>query len=240
MLINSIGLSSLGQKRSQNQDAILLNEEDKLFIVSDGMGGYAGGEIASQISIHSINDFLNINKDLPVEQALDLAIKQASGAIYDRAQAEESLVGMGTTTTVLCFRDNFAFVAQVGDSRAYFCRDNCLWQMTEDHSLVNEQVKAGHISKEDAKRFKFKNVITRSVGFHKNVEPDIYKLAVKAKDKFFLCSDGLSNYFSDSEMLEIITKNSIKRAADTFIHEANLRGGDDNITILIVEIEKTK
>jgi len=240
MVINSIGLSSMGQKRTQNQDAFLINEEELLFIVSDGMGGYAGGEVASQISIHSINDFLTINKDLPVEQALELGIKQASGAIYDRAQSEDSLTGMGTTTTVLCFRENFAFIAQVGDSRAYFMRDNHLWQITEDHSLVNEQVKAGHITKEEAKRFRFKNVITRSVGFHKNVEPDIYKLAVKTKDKFLLCSDGMSNYFSDTEMLEIISNNSISACGEIFLNEANIRGGEDNITVLIVEIEKIK
>ena len=239
MIINSIAISSLGQKRAKNQDAFMLNEDENIYIVSDGMGGYAGGEIASQISIYSINDFITINKNIPVEQVLDLAIKQASNAIFDRAQNDSQLAGMGTTTTVLYLKEGNAFIAQVGDSRAYFFRDNHLWQITDDHSLVNEQVKAGHITREEAKKYKFKNVITRSVGFHKNVEVDIYKLPVKANDKFLLCSDGLSNYFDDNEILDIISNNSINETAKYLIKETNMRGGDDNVTVLIVDVEKT-
>jgi PPM family protein phosphatase len=238
MIINSVAISSLGQKRAKNQDAFMLNEDENIYIVSDGMGGYAGGEIASQISIYSINDFITINRNIPVEQLLDLAIKQASIAIFDRSQNDTELAGMGTTTTVLYLKNSTAYIAQVGDSRAYFFRDNHLWQITDDHSLVNEQVKAGHISREEAKKYKFKNVITRSVGFHKNVEVDIYKMAINANDKFLLCSDGLSNYFDDTEILEVISKNSINDSAKYLIKETNIRGGDDNITVLIVDVEK--
>lgn len=230
----------MGLKRTQNQDSFLLNNEEHLYIVSDGMGGYAGGEVASQISINSINDFIIMNKDFPPEQALEHGIKQASSSIYDRAQNDQSLTGMGTTTTVLYFKNGMLFVAQVGDSRAYFVRDNNLWQITEDHSLVNEQVKAGHLSRSEAKKFKFKNVITRSVGFHKNVEPDIYRMSIRENDKFLICSDGLSNYFDDKEILDIISKNTLRDTAYYLVEAANNRGGEDNITVLLTEVENAK
>jgi protein phosphatase len=142
--------------------------------------------------------------------------------------------GMGTTLTVLLFAGNTLHMGHVGDSRAYLYRDGRARQLTEDHSWIQEQVRAGLISAEEAKESRFRNIITRSVGFEPSVEPDLTAMAVQAGDCFVLCSDGLSNYLSADEFGQVLTGHFYRDVANVFVDMANERGGDDNVTCLVV------
>ncbi|MBI4126323.1 MAG: serine/threonine-protein phosphatase, partial [Deltaproteobacteria bacterium] len=171
---------------------------------------------------------------------LRYAISTASREIHDHAAADGSLKGMGTTSVCALFHKNLAYVANVGDSRVYRIRGGEILQLTKDHSLVGEQMRAGFLSQEDARGHRFKNIITRSVGFQKVVEADIDIRAIRAGDVYLLCSDGLSNMVLDQEMRDIVTNTPPKEACQRLIDIANERGGDDNVTVLLACVEVDK
>ncbi len=197
MKIMPYGLSDVGKKRKQNEDCFLMNEKLSLFIVADGMGGHSGGEFASRMAVQTVEEVINnltsdpeatvisgVNTaDAENGDQLRYAIETASKKIYDRAMYDTSLKGMGTTIVVALFSEGQVHVANVGDSRAYFFRDKKMSQMTTDHSLVNEQLKAGLISKQEVRSHKLKNIITRSVGYQETVEIDVRTYDVKIGDK---------------------------------------------------------
>lgn len=243
--IKAKGASDVGQLRSSNQDSFLVSTGDNLYIVADGMGGHAGGEIASKLCIEKIDSYLKeYNKEFASQDTTDSAlsaimvnsVNHASAKIYEHALEEPSLRGMGTTATVLKIIDKKAFTAHVGDSRLYLIRSGFLYQMTYDHSLVNEQVRAGIISQEEADLHHLKNVITRSVGYQEEEDVDTIVFEIEEGDYLLLCSDGLHGKVEDREIAHMVINNGLS-AAGQLIDLANKRGGEDNITVVIVSIQ---
>lgn len=227
-----------GLKRENNQDAFLHEKALNLFVVADGMGGHKGGEVASAIACASIKDvFINpVNQHLSPRELIRFAYGEASARIHEHAKENPSLKGMGTTMVMSHFAKNTLHIANVGDSRCYLIRGNLMWQLTEDHSLVNEQIRAGILTPEQANKMVAKNVITRSVGFERDVACDIIERPVLAGEMYLFCSDGLHGLVSDKRICEIISKSPTESTPDILIEEAKKNGGDDNITTLIIKI----
>jgi len=171
-----------------------------------------------------------------INRMLTEAIRRACRVIFEAAAQNPALMGMGTTTTALCLHKNWAYVAHVGDSRCYMQRDGALMQVTEDHSLVNEQIKAGLLTPEAARVSRHKNIITRSVGFEPDVEVDCFMMPVRPGDQFLLCSDGLSNLIEDEELAESMVQLRGQSLVDFLVNLALDRGGDDNITVITVDV----
>ena len=249
MKVGSAGLTDVGRKRNHNEDSFLVDDELQLYVVADGMGGHAGGGTASRIAVETIDRELrkvreasdnpfNVTSELqdsPLPEAIRGAVERACLNIFNAAQEDPRLAGMGTTVICLLVKDEQAFFAHVGDSRAYLVRGDFIQQISEDHSLVNEQIKAGMITPEEAKHSRYKNIITRSVGFEEEVQVDVMGLACEAGDTFILCSDGLANMLEDREMLEVVRQNPLAEIPKKLIDMANDRGGDDNITVIVVQ-----
>jgi len=239
MHLRSCAISDVGRKRQKNEDSYLINDELQLFIVADGMGGHAGGEYASRIAITTIEErFKTATEDSlgKPETLIAGAIQEAGNHIVNKAEEDRALRGMGTTVVALHIAEKKAYLGHVGDSRAYLFRDGVLEQLTEDHSLVNEQVKSGLISEEEAKTHQFKNIITRSLGVTPEVEVDTITKKLKAGDAVLLCSDGLSNLLEMAEMEKELRDRETVLAAKFMVDLANKRGGDDNITLVLVEV----
>lgn len=250
MRITGWGATDVGRKRHHNEDSLLCNNELRLFAVADGMGGHLGGERASRMAVEILEREIEKarqeglleapTKELapgephPIRALLRRAVVEADRNIYETAMANPALAGMGTTLTVLLFAGDQVHMGHVGDSRAYLYRDGRARQLTEDHSWIQEQVRAGLISPEEAKESRFRNIITRSVGFEPSVEPDLSVLSVQAGDAFLLCSDGLSNYLSADEVGQVLTGHFYRDVAKVFVDMANDRGGDDNVTCLVI------
>jgi protein phosphatase len=240
----------VGRKRHHNEDSLLCNNELSLFAVADGMGGHLGGERASRMAVEILEREIEKARQAglltvptgelppgepnPIRALLRRAVIEADRNIYEVAMQNPALAGMGTTLTVLLFVGNQLHMGHVGDSRAYLYRDGRARQLTEDHSWIQEQVRAGLISAEEAKESRFRNIITRSVGFEPSVEPDLAALAVQPGDCFVVCSDGLSNYLSSDELGQVLTGHFYRDVANVFVDLANDRGGDDNVTCLVV------
>ncbi len=249
MKVKSYGLSNVGMKRSQNEDSYLVNDDLALYIVADGMGGHLGGEYASRLSVSTIEEVVSRLSNPEATQIhgvngessaygdrLRFAITEASKRVFEQAQYDESLKGMGTTTVAVLLDTKNAYIANVGDSRAYLIRAGEIEQITEDHSLVSEQIKAGLINPDDARGHRFKNIITRSVGYQEEVQSDLVVEELQIGDKILLCSDGLSNMLEDEDILEVVDGLELKEACEKLILLANQRGGDDNITALLFEV----
>jgi protein phosphatase len=251
MRVISSGLTDVGRKRNHNEDSFLIDDDLQLYVVADGMGGHAGGGTASRIAVETIDRKLRelrdagaspffVQSDLQdslVPEAIRSAVENACVAIFNAAQQEPRLAGMGTTVIALLVRDNQAFFAHVGDSRAYLVRGDLIQQISEDHSLVNEQIKAGMITPEEAKHSRYKNIITRSVGFEEEVQVDVMGLVVEPGDTFILCSDGLANMIEDRELLEMLHRERFEELTKKLVALANERGGDDNITVIVVRAQ---
>lgn len=246
----SAGLTDVGRKRNHNEDSYLIDEELQLYVVADGMGGHAGGGTASRIAVETIDQEMRAAQkqpdnpfggdtplqDSPLPEYLRSAVEKACAAIFKAAQDDPRLAGMGTTTITLCVKGENAIFAHVGDSRAYLIRGDLIQQVSEDHSLVNEQIKAGMITPEEAKHSRYKNIITRSVGFEEEVQVDVMGLVGKPGDFFVLCSDGLANLVEDREIRDVVSSTPLKEAPKKLIELANERGGDDNITVIVVTL----
>ncbi len=261
MRVTSTGLTDVGQKREANQDSLLINDDLGLYVVADGMGGHAGGETASRLAVETIEEKIRearSNGSAPFDEKVDLpesglpepfreAIEAACYTIFHAAREQPELQGMGTTVTALLLNESTqqgaldAYLAHVGDSRVYLVRDSFVQQVSEDHSLVNEQIKAGVITADEAKQSRFKNIITRSVGFEEDVLVDVMGLWAEPGDVFVMCSDGLSNLVEENEILEHVSEYSGEKISElpkVLVDLANERGGDDNVTVLIVRIEE--
>jgi len=249
MRIVSTGMTDVGLKRGHNEDNYLINEELNLFVVADGMGGHAGGEYASAIAVNTVEEVVtslelegtpDTDENDPVEvtrHKLSHAIRLAGRRIFDKARQQPSYHGMGTTAVVLLVQDDKAFVAHVGDSRLYLFRDGAVDQVTEDHSLIAEKVKHGLITPEEAKNHRMRNVITRSLGYQEEVDVDLQVLPVLTGDQYLLCSDGLSGYVTPDEIGEVLATHGTQEAARQLVMMACDRGGDDNITAIIAQVE---
>jgi len=239
--ITSAGRTDVGVIRSGNEDSYLMVPDRGIFVVADGMGGHAAGEVASEMAVRYVARELDSLRGLSDEQVAERmrgAIRTANGAIFQRTLTEHDKRGMGTTVTALTLYEARFLIGQVGDSRAYLLRDNKLSQLTKDHSYVQEQVDAGYLTPEQARTHPYSNVITRCVGANSDVMPDIYVGTVKAGDLFLLASDGLTGMLEDYQLAELLSPERMPQdEVDSLIAEANRHGGLDNITAILVRID---
>jgi protein phosphatase len=239
--ITSAGRTDVGVIRSGNEDSYLMVPDRGIFVVADGMGGHAAGEVASDMAVHYVARELDSLRGLSDEQVAERmrgAIRTANGAIFQRTLTEHDKRGMGTTVTALTLFESRFLIGQVGDSRAYLLRDNKLSQLTKDHSYVQEQVDAGYLTPEQARTHPYSNVITRCVGANSDVMPDIYVGSVRPRDVFLLASDGLTGMLEDYQLAELLSPERMpEEEVDSLIAEANRHGGLDNITAVIVRID---
>jgi protein phosphatase len=245
----SAAQTDVGRKREHNEDSFLINEDLGLYVVCDGMGGHAGGETASRLAVQTIERELLSARlrgedpfaskaplaESPLADALREAIEGACAAIFRTSRRNPELAGMGTTCISLLVNGDHAILGHVGDSRAYLVREGDVHQLSEDHSLVNEQVRAGLLSSDEARQSRLKNIITRSVGFEEDVLVDLMGLATSAGDRFLLCSDGLSNLVEAEEIRDALLQDDLDQVPPKLIDLANSRGGDDNITVVAVQ-----
>ncbi len=249
MRIDVAGLSHVGMKRNHNEDNLLLLPEERLFVVADGMGGHSSGEIASKIAVEEMAEFFRMTgQDHEItwpykmdktrnydENRLATGIKLANYRIFEKASADQKYKGMGTTIVSVFFaRDNEVCVAHVGDSRVYFFREGTLRQVTEDHSLLNDYLKAKKLTPEEIEAFPHKNVIVRALGMKDTVQVDVVKVEPKVGDVFLLCSDGLSGMVPDPQMQDVLkSTGDLEKACSQLIDLANANGGNDNVTCVL-------
>lgn len=233
--------TDVGIVRSGNEDSYLMLADRGLFIVADGMGGHAAGEVASEMAVHIVAREIGSLRGVPDAQAserISRSLVTANEAIFERTLAEPDKRGMGTTVTALALLPGRYLIGQVGDSRAYLLRDGELLQITRDHSYVQEQVDAGLLTPEQARVHPYSNVITRCVGAGSDVVPDLYFGELRAGDVLLLASDGLTGMLEDEQLARILADPQGPQAwVDRMITEANRRGGLDNITTIVVKIE---
>jgi serine/threonine protein phosphatase PrpC len=234
--------TDVGMIRSGNEDhfSVISSGEHGLFIVADGMGGHAAGEVASEMAVQTVERELANVRDLDNRASGDRvkdALKKANRTIHDRTITEVDKQGMGTTASVLLMSGQRYLIGQVGDSRVYMLRDGALQQITKDHSYVQEQVDAGFLTPEQARYHPYSNVITRCVGASPDVEPDLYQGEVRVGDLFLVASDGLTGMVDDRRLqMLLMSRAEPERKVHSLISEANGRGGLDNITAIIVQV----
>ena len=249
MRIEVAGLSHVGMKRNHNEDNYLLLPEERLFCVADGMGGHSSGEIASKIAVDEIADFFRASgrdQDLTWpykmdkgrnydENRLATGIKLANVRIYEKAAGEARYRGMGTTIASVHFAEDCAYVGHVGDSRVYRFRDGKLAQVTEDHSLLNDYLKARKLTPEEIEAFPHKNVIVRALGMKDTVVVDVSRLEPADGDIFLVCSDGLSGMVTDPDMEKLLAEkgDDLDVCVHELIERANQNGGNDNVTCIL-------
>lgn len=223
-----------GKVRLSNQDSLLIRQGPfSLYAVADGMGGHRGGNVASAMAVTALN---HVNLlDEPQESALLAAVNQANAAIWEHQLRDLSLSGMGTTLTVLWEGTETLLIAHVGDSRAYQFFDGELTQVTMDHSLVGELLRSGAITAEMARRYPYRNIVTRAVGTDAAVQTDIYRLSKLPGSRWLLCSDGLTEYALPQQLTGALTL-PLEQAADELMSIALEGGGRDNITLIILEV----
>lgn len=248
MRIEVAGTTHVGMKRNHNEDNYLVAPEENLFCVADGMGGHSSGEIASKIAVEELGEFFRMtsrdgdatwpfkmdksrNYD---ENRLATGIKLANKSIFEKANNEAKYKGMGTTIVSVHFVNNTAYVGHVGDSRVYFFRNGVLTQVTEDHSLLNDYLKAKKLTPEEIEHFPHKNVIVRALGMKETVQVDVSRIDSQSGDIFLLCSDGLSGMVSDAQIQEILARTTdLEKACTQLIDMANAAGGTDNVTCVL-------
>ncbi len=226
-----------GLVRQENEDTIrVVHGAHGLYILADGMGGHLAGEVASRMAADELEQMLTDGCE-PSTERLREAIVQANAAVYEKQLSSPDMKGMGTTLTVVWESDVFVYVGHVGDSRAYLYREGMLRQMTEDHSLVGELVRAGAITEAKARTHPQRNVITRAVGTDEKMQPDVFRILKAKGDKWLLCSDGLTDMVEDQKILETIEKYDAAQAARQLVQLALEGGGKDNISVMLLEVE---
>lgn len=233
-----------GLVRENNQDAYAVGElpgEVAWAVVCDGMGGAAGGNIASALAVKVISDKITSSynekmRDSSIKNLLDSAITAANIEVYDMAYSRPDLQGMGTTVVAVVVRDNIAHIAHAGDSRAYIVNSEGVEQITTDHSLVQNLVDRGEITKEEAEHHPNKNVITRALGVDKRIDVDFSEIDLQENETLVLCTDGLSNCVNNAEIAEDIKDGQYYAFADRLVKRANKNGGNDNITVVAIAI----
>ncbi|MCB0368019.1 MAG: Stp1/IreP family PP2C-type Ser/Thr phosphatase [Bdellovibrionales bacterium] len=233
-------ISDKGRRRESNQDSVLINTDIGVFIVADGMGGHSGGEVASSLAVQSAEEVFKkpeMSEISPLE-IITAAYEEASHRIFDKAANENpELAGMGTTMVMCYVRNNRIYIGNVGDSRCYLFKKPYLWQITEDHSLINEQIRAGVLTEQQASQIIARNVITRSVGYEREIEPDVFEREIFPGETYVLCSDGLSSLVPDERISEILNESQPEQAIKNCVEQALANGGDDNVSVLILHFE---
>lgn len=253
MQIESWAATDNGRQRDHNEDNFFVDKKLRMFVVADGMGGHAAGEVASSLCVRKVHDVLSENRDLlerfhtgdknvsrsDILRILEHAVQTSCSAIYERATREKEKRGMGTTCSLLLLAGDRGFIAHVGDSRIYLMRQGQVHQLSDDHSLVNELVRRGKLKLEeiDSSPYKdYKNAVTRAVGVYESVDVDTLDFDVLPGDQFLLCSDGLHAYLDDEKINRVIASTEVKAITKEFIDLANAGGGHDNITNVFVRV----
>ena len=224
--------TDVGKVRANNQDAPIVSEKLRLYGVADGMGGHKGGEVAST---SARDDLLReLEGKTPSVAALSGAIEEVNRQIYHQQEHDDALTGMGTTLSVLWISDNFVYIGHVGDSRVYLLRDGEFRQMTLDHSLVEQLVREGVLTEEEAQNHPMRNIITRAIGTDESVEVDVVVEERRKGDLWLACSDGLHGLVDDRQMRDALRQYAPEKAADVLLKAALDAGGRDNVTLVIV------
>lgn len=233
-LLSAAAITDRGRVRRANEDAFVSRPESGVFIVCDGMGGAAAGETASRLAADTAANVLVTSGHS--DRAMREAVRQANTAVYERARQDPQLEGMGTTLVALTLGETAVYIAHVGDSRCYRWRDGVLQRLTQDHSLVEEQVRIGRMTREQARRSPMQNVITRAVGTRSEVVADVQELPVQRGDVFLLASDGLTRELSDAALSAILAASGddLQLASERMVAGANAEGGRDNVTCVLV------
>lgn len=242
--------TDVGRVRKHNEDFFLVDDELKLYVVCDGMGGHAAGEVASSLAAQTVREaILSDRNDInafargdgfvsrkDILRLLEAAVQKACSTVYQTGIEDESKRGMGTTMEVLLIAGQRGFIAHVGDSRIYLNRQGSVHQLTEDHSLVNELLKRGRLTRDQIDRVQYKNAVTRAIGVYENVEVDVFDFDVLPGDRFLVCSDGLHGYLEDGELPGLFESIAEEEIVERLIRLANERGGNDNITAVVVRV----
>lgn len=244
--------TDVGRVRDHNEDNFLVDKRMKLFVVCDGMGGHAAGEVASAMSVRVVREVLSSHREVfdrlekdpeslanrkSVLALVEHSIQEACARVFHAAQEDSSQRGMGTTCSLLLLAEGRGFIGHVGDSRIYLYRQEQIHQITEDHSLINEMIRLGKIKPGEEVNLPHKNAVTRAVGVNEFVEVDTFELDVFGGDSFLVCSDGLSGYFSsDSQIADLLEQEDVKKITEDCIDYANAGGGKDNITSIVVRV----
>lgn len=238
-------MTDIGRSRSNNQDFVCCSTEPvgkfpNLFVVADGMGGHNAGDTASRTGVEQIVQQIRESENITIVSIWEDALAKANQYVFDMAQSQPELEGMGTTIVGAVVMENTAYIVNVGDSRMYLLRDS-ISQITEDHSLVGEMVRSGEIKKDEMRTHPNKNIITRALGTKETVKADCFEVELELGDVLLLCSDGLSNMLEDSQMEEIVrscrgVENGIEHACRKLVERANDAGGKDNISVILIEI----
>jgi PPM family protein phosphatase len=233
--------SNQGRVRTSNEDSFFANARSKLFLVADGMGGHAAGEVASHIASTTFQELLTTPAGSQGDpgEALRFAAQAANARVYEAQRETPEYLGMGSTLTALLFRSPKYYIAHVGDSRAYLLRDGTIDQLTRDHSVVWHLYESGVLRKQDLSRHPQKNLIIRSIGPHPQVEIDIESGEARERDLYLLCSDGLTDVLPDEAIQRIVSDplKTPQELADTLVDAANDGGGPDNVTVVVVRLE---
>jgi protein phosphatase len=249
MKLAAAGRTHVGMKRAHNEDSLRLCRDEGLFIVADGMGGHASGEVASQMSVETLAEFFRataeddeitwpykIDKDRKYDESrVVTGIKLSNRRIFESASRDTRLKGMGTTIVATFFNEERCYIGHVGDSRVYRFRQGKLIQLTEDHSLLNDYIKMRQLTPEEIEAFPHKNVIVRALGMKETVQVDVLSEAPEESDVYLLCSDGLSGMITDQAMQDILSQDDdLDVTCERLIDVANDNGGTDNITVILV------
>lgn len=227
----------VGKVRKQNEDAAWFDEKRAVFAVADGMGGHQAGEVASAMAIDAVKAMV-IEHDVPSIAALREAVLSAHEAILEHAQEHAECAGMGTTLSMMWRRDGYMYIAHVGDSRIYRLRDGVLTQITQDHSLVEELVRSGLITRQEARVHPRRNIITRALGTQGENTPDLLATDARQGDVWLLCTDGLNAMVEDEDIERALNRNGLEKAADQLLRMALRAGGRDNVTLILYRDEE--
>ena len=247
-------ITDVGRKRKGNEDSLFVNPEQNLFVVADGMGGHAAGEVASKVAVESINEFVcltagdeeitwpfGLDQDMSYDgNRLKTAVRFANRKVLEAMKERSEYEGMATTVAAVLVDGEEANLAHVGDSRVYLFRESELSQLTSDHSWVNEQLQSGVISADQARAHPLRNVVTRALGGKADLQVDMQLHKLKPGDLLLLCSDGLTTMVPDEEIQRVMREGAgdVQKLAQGLVAEANARGGEDNITVLLIQFQE--
>jgi len=254
MKITYKAVSDVGRKRKGNEDSLFVNPEQHLFVVADGMGGHAAGEIASKVAVESINEFVcltggdeeitwpfGLDENISYDgNRLKTAIRYANRKVLEATKEKSEYEGMATTVAAVLVDGDTANLGHVGDSRVYLVRDGAITQLTSDHSWVNEQIQSGVISPDQARTHPLRNVVTRALGGKPDLQVDMQQHKAKAGDILLLCSDGLTTMITDEDIARVVREagGDVEKAAQALVASANAKGGEDNITVLLIRFDE--
>jgi serine/threonine protein phosphatase PrpC len=254
MKITYKAVSDVGRKRKGNEDSLFVNPEQNLFVVADGMGGHAAGEVASKVAVESINEFVcltggdeeitwpfGLDENISYDgNRLKTAIRYANRKVLEATKEKSEYEGMATTVAAVLVDSDSANLGHVGDSRVYLVRDGQLSQLTSDHSWVNEQIQSGVISADQARTHPLRNVVTRALGGKPDLQVDMKVHKVQPGDILLLCSDGLTTMMPDEEIERLVreAEGDVEKAAQALVAGANAKGGEDNITVLLLRFDE--